>query len=345
MPPLSPGSSSLPPRVLIVILNWNSSDETIVATRSALAMTYPNKHVLVIDNGSEESSVAALQELAGPTVTLLFSPKNDGFTGGCNRGFDHALSGRFDYVWLLNNDAITEADTLTSLVRLAESDGKIGLVSPRIASLQDPAKQLNLGGLYRPEIPAFESTRDLTKARVWAERQPEKIMVMGTALLVRVDLIRSIGKLDDAMFAYWEDTDYSLRAILAGFANRLDFESVVYHKEKDSGTHAMQMKPYYWYYMARNEVRFWRKHTRSRRKLKALWWTYTFNLHNLRLLRGSASSRQALLGGLWDGWMRREGPYTPARRMPSLLARLVEQHSERLPGSWSDQAGEARGEA
>ena len=337
----SPGS----PRVLIVILNWNSSDETIAATRSALEMTYPNKHVLVIDNGSEEKSVAALQAVAGPFVTLLFSPVNEGFTGGCNRGFDLALKDGFDYVWLLNNDAITEGDTLTSLVRLAESDGKIGLVSPRIASLQEPTKQLNLGGLYRPEIPSFESTKDLTKARDWADRQPERVMVMGTALLVRVDLIRAIGRLDEAMFAYWEDTDYSLRAILAGFTNHVDFDSVVYHKEKDSGTHAMQMKPYYWYYMARNEVRFWRKHARSRQLLKALWWTYTFNLHNLRLLRGNATSRQALLAGLWDGWLRRTGPYAPSRRMPSLFAAALEWHSERGSRNWSDQAAEARSEA
>lgn len=344
MSPLSPGPSSISPRVLIVILNWNSSDETIAATHSALEMTYPNKHVLVIDNGSQESSTAALQELASPSVSLLFSPINEGFTGGCNRGFDRALEGSFDYVWLLNNDAITEADTLTSLVRLAESDLKIGLVSPRIASLQEPTKQLNLGGLYRPEIPAFESTKDLTKARDWAERQPSRVMVMGTALLVRVELIRAIGKLDDGMFAYWEDTDYSLRAILAGFTNRVDFDSVVYHKEKDSGTHAMQMKPYYWYYMARNEVRFWRKHTRSRLRLKALWWAYTFNLHNLRLLRGNTTSRQAVLAGLWDGWIRQTGPHTPFRRMPALVAKLVERHSERV-SNWSDQGVEARREA
>ena len=165
MSSLSPDGSSIAPRVLIVILNWNSSDETIAATHSALAMTYPSKHVLVIDNGSEDSSVAALQELGSSSVTLLANPRNEGFTGGCNRGFDAALEGNFDYVWLLNNDAITEDDTLSSLIRLAESDARIGLVSPRIASLQEPAKQLNLGGLYRPEVPAFESTKDMTKAR------------------------------------------------------------------------------------------------------------------------------------------------------------------------------------
>ena len=172
----------------------------------------------------------------------------------------------------------------------------------------------------------------MAKARMWAEQKSRWVMLMGTALLVRVDLIRTIGKLDDAMFAYWEDTDFSLRSIHAGFENRLDFESVIYHKEKDAGTEAMTMKPHYWYYMARNEIRFWRKHARAMARLKAFWWTYTFNLRNLRLVRGNVVSRQAILAGLWDGWRGRTGPYSAGRRMPALVARMAEWQSERAAG-------------
>ncbi len=326
----TPDTAAREPKVLIVILNWNSCEETIVAVRSAEQMSYSNKHILLIDNGSADDSATRLLQLCGGKIDLIARPVNEGFTGGCNHGFDVAVRDDFDYVWLLNNDAVTDSETLTSLVRLAEEDSKVGLVSPRVASLQEPARQLNLGGLYRPETPAFESTKDMTKAKRWAEREPEWIMLMGTALLVRVSLIRTIGKLDDAMFAYWEDTDYSLRSILAGYRNRLDFSSVIYHKEKDSGTQAMEMKPYYWYYMARNEVRFWRKHARAYKKLKAIWWAYRFNLKNLRLVRGNMPSRQAILAGLWDGWSGRVGPYLPSRRMPRAVARFVEWQSETL---------------
>ena len=330
MPSFSPDSAASAPKVLIVILNWNSCDETIAATHSAEQMSYPNKHILLIDNGSGDDSVTRLRQIEGDSVTLLVNPVNEGFTGGCNRGFDVALRDGFDYVWLLNNDATTDRETLTSLVRVAEQDSRVGLVSPRIASLQEPSKDLNLGGIYRPEIPSFASTKIFATATDWAERQPEKVMLMGTALLVRVNLVRAIGKLDEGMFAYWEDTDFSLRTILAGYQNRVDFASVIYHKEKDAGTQAMEMKPYYWYYMARNEIRFWRKHARFFGKLKAFWWTYTFNMQNLRLLRGNLVSRDAILAGLWDGWLGRTGPYSLERRMPKVLARVVERHGESL---------------
>ncbi len=329
MPSIAPSLTVTEPRVLLVILNWNSWEETITATRSAERMNYPNKHILLIDNGSVDGSVARLEPLRSESVDLIARPTNEGFTGGCNLGFEVAVRDGFDYVWLLNNDAVTESDTLASLVRTAEQHPRIGLVSPRIASLQEPSKQLNLGGLYRPEVPAFESTKDMAKARRWAEQQAKWVMLMGTALLVRVDLIRAIGRLDDALFAYWEDTDYSLRSILAGYENRLDFDSVIYHKEKDAGTEAMTMKPHYWYYMARNEIRFWRKHTKARARLKAFWWTYRFNLRNLYLVRGNSISRQAILAGLWDGWLGRVGPYTAERRMPKAVARIAEWQSER----------------
>lgn len=323
-------SEGAAPRVLTVILNWNSPDETIAAAASVQRMRYPNKQILLVDNGSADDSVVRLEALRSESVELLARPENEGFTGGCNLGFEVGVRDGYDYVWLLNNDAVTDDETLSSLVRVAEQDPKIGLVSPRIASLQEPEKQLNLGGLYRPEVPAFESTKDMRTAREWAEQHPERVMLMGTALLVRVDLIRAIGSLDPAMFAYWEDTDFSLRSIQAGYRNRLDFDSVIYHKEKDSGTQATQMKPYYWYYMARNEVRFWRKHARGVRKVKALWWTYQFNLGKLRAVRGNVESRRAILAGLWDGVLGRTGPYPPTRSMPTVMARIAERQSDAM---------------
>ena len=145
-----PRLAATEPRVLIVILNWNSWEETIAAVRSAEGMSYPRKHILIVDNGSMDDSVARLEPLRSESIDLIARPTNEGFTGGCNLGFEAALRDGFDYVWLLNNDAITDCGTLASLVQTAEQSAKIGLVSPRIASLQEPAKQLNLGGLLIP---------------------------------------------------------------------------------------------------------------------------------------------------------------------------------------------------
>jgi GT2 family glycosyltransferase len=317
------------PRVLVVILNWNSPHETCTAVESVLRTSYPNFSVLVIDNGSTDDSIAILEKITNEYVQLIKSPANMGFTGGSNLGFDLALQSDADYVWLVNNDSVVDFSTLSSLVSIAEHDGTIGLISPVIASLQEPSKLLNAGGLYVPEIPAFNSTKNLQEAHEWAATSPDRVMLMGTALLVRVALIRMIGTLDPAMFAYWEDTDFSLRSIKAGFRNVVDFDSKIYHKEKSADTAAHEMKPHYWYYMARNEIRFWKKHADINTRAKPIWWAYEHQLRNLKLLHGNEVSRQAILAGLWDGLLNKTGAYRSDRRMPRLLAWTIEYHTEK----------------
>jgi len=186
-----------------------------------------------------------------------------------------------------------------------------------------------LGGIFDPDVPEYKSTKDLQRAQTWAQTNPNNIMLLGTALLVKVQLIRKIGSFDPAFFAYWEDTDFSVRSIQAGFRNVVDFNSFVRHKEKPSGSKAHEMKPHYWYYMARNETFFWKKHVALKNRLKTLWWSYEMQLGNLEQLRGSDVSRQAVLAGLWDGWISRTGGYRPDLRMPRLLANAVQLHSSR----------------
>src|SRR4051794_24273822 len=95
------------PLVLIVMLNWNSADETRVALESVRRMSYPNFRVLIVDNGSQDGSNVELRRMVGGRVELLESLINTGYTGGCNLGLGHALEIGADYVWLLNNDAVT----------------------------------------------------------------------------------------------------------------------------------------------------------------------------------------------------------------------------------------------
>jgi GT2 family glycosyltransferase len=323
--------STADPSVLIVVLNWNSHEETLTAVESIAAMSYANCSTVVIDNGSTDGSVKELSKIEGERVRLVSSPANLGFTGGCNLGIEVALRDGYDYVWLLNNDATTEAGTLASLVRVAEEDEKIGLVSPLIASLQEPAKLLNAGGLYEPETPYYYSTKAMETAREWAAKYPERVMLQGTALLVRVAMVREIGMLDDGFFAYFEDTDLSLRSIKAGYRNAVDFGAVVYHKEKTLDAKYHELKPYYWYYMARNEIRFWKKHAGFRARLRPLWWQYGAQLRYLRELK-AAESRRAILAGLWDGWLGRTGIYREERRMPRIFGRIIEMHSEVYKG-------------
>lgn len=326
--PWNDGSSRVSPSVLIVLLNWNSAVETLAAVASARKMDYPNCRILVVDNGSSDDSLARLRPLKEEGVELVESPINTGYTGGCNLGMKRALETDAKYVWLLNNDGLVGQRTLSSIVALAETDDKIGLVTPRIAALHEDRLTF-AGGVIWPEKMLYNETHDPVVGEEWSAKYPDAGLVIGTAMLVRTELIRRIGMLDTNFFAYFEDIDYSARSAKAGFRNVVDHHSVVRHQEKNRNTKPLEIKPHYWYYMARNESRFWKKHLGRVGSLKPTWSSFNGFLRHRNRLQSRPESAKAILAGLWDGWMDRGGPYVPERRMPAPVAAMVQAYSRR----------------
>lgn len=316
------------PLVLIVLLNWENAPETVTALASVRGMDYPNFRVLVVDNASRDDSVATLRPLIRDGVELLESPINTGYTGGCNLGMKRALEIDARYVWLLNNDAIVEPQTLSSIVAMAETDSSIGLVTPRIAALHEDRLTFS-GGVISVKDGLYNETHDPVVAEAWATQYPGSGLVIGTAMLVRADLIRRIGMLDTDFFAYFEDIDYSARSSQAGFRNVVDPNSVVRHEEKNRNTKPFEIKPHYWYYMARNESRFWRKHLGLAGSMRLAWYSFNGFLRHRNRLARKPESANAILAGLWDGWLNRGGPYHQGVRMPVIPAVLVNAYSRR----------------
>jgi GT2 family glycosyltransferase len=317
------------PLVLIVILNWNSPEETVTAVESVLKMDYPNFHVLVVDNGSTDNSAMELRRITNSRVELLESPVNNGYTGGCNLGFARAMELDVDCVWLLNNDAVVAPDTLSSLVTLMQSDPQIGLATPVIASLDEKPHITFAGGICDMNAALYEETNDVAVAKQWAMEHPAAGLVIGTAMLIRTRLIREIGMLDESFFMYYEDIDYSARSLRAGYRNVVDWSSGVYHHEKNRNTNPLGMKPHYWYYIARNESRFWRKHLGLMKSLRISWGSFNGFLKHRNRCKANPVACEAILAGLWHGWLNKSGPYHPDYRMPRLPAAIVSLYSRR----------------
>jgi len=317
------------PLVLIVMLNWNSPEETVTAVESVLKMDYPNFHILVVDNGSTDNSVTELRKITSSRVELLESAVNNGYTGGCNLGLARALELGATYVWLLNNDAVVAPETLSSLVALAQTDPRIGLATPVIASLDEVPHITFAGGVCDMNAALYEETNDIAIAQQWAADHPNAGLVIGTAMLIRTRLIREIGMLDESFFMYYEDIDYSARSLKAGYRNVVDWSSVVYHFEKNRNTNPHGMKPHYWYYIARNESRFWRKHLGLIKSLRNSWWSFNGFLRHRNRCKASTVASEAILAGLWHGWLNKSGPYQPNYRMPGIAAEIVKLYGRR----------------
>lgn len=319
---------SAAPPVAIVVLNWKHTDTTIACLDALRATDYPNRHVIVVDNESTEATAARLAAI--PDITLVCNAVNSGFAGGVNIGITEALRQGAAYVWLLNNDAAPAADALSLLVAAMRADPSIGLASPVFLDPEVPDRMEFCVGVFDPQALYASQTADPVEAAGWQAQHPDRILLLGTALLLSRRLVETIGLLDEQFFAYVEDVDYSLRSLRAGFRNVAVPAARAWHKFKQPTTDPASVPPYLHYFISRNYPLLWRKLPRPVRLTRAVLWFLRDRFGQIARMSGNRAAIDALLAGLWDGLRGVGGPYDPTRRMPALLRGAL----GRYPGFW-----------
>ena len=241
-----------PRTVYILVLNWNNWRDTNECLASLQNLTYDDWRVLVLDNGSTDDSVRRIRQRFPETeVTELAG--NLGFAKGNNAGIRAALDRGAGYVWLLNNDTKVDAQALSAMVDVAESDLEIGAVGSTIYSMAEPARLQAWGG-GRINFWLGRSTHFVNAV------QDDKIhFLTGASLLLRREAVESLGLLDDGFFMYWEDADYCFRLRRSGRRLAVAAKSKIWHREQGSvGKKSALLITYF----NRSAVRFFRRHAR-----------------------------------------------------------------------------------
>jgi GT2 family glycosyltransferase len=230
------------PRTALIILNWNSREMTAECIRSVLSMHGNDYELIVVDNGSHDSSVEYLKR-EFPQSTLLPQSRNLGFAAGCNIAIREALGRGVKYVLPLNNDTIVDRDFLNELVRVAERNPQAGIVSPKIYYYDSPERLWWAGGRFSlwTGIPTHVGRKERELGQFNRERRLD--WATGCALLMRCDVLREIGLFDERVCGNGEDLDLSLRVRRAGFDIWYAPKARVWHKEgvdfrKNRGEHA-----------------------------------------------------------------------------------------------------------
>ena len=218
------------PRVAIVIVNWNKKDYILNLLRSLSSLHYDNYEIIVVDNASTDSSVEAIRQQHS-SVHLIINPENLGGTGGFNTGMRYALvKGDYKYIWLLDNDAEVEKETLRELVNAIETDNTIGIAGSRIMSPENRELIVELGGFvdwdsvtWRPHL-RYLNEKDYSGYNVI-----ETDYVATCSALVRKEVIKSLGLMDEKFFLHCDDIDFCLRLKKNGFKVVAVFSSKVFH--------------------------------------------------------------------------------------------------------------------
>ena len=229
------------PTVVIVILNWNGWEDTLVCLHSLKKITYSQYHIILIDNGSSDNSVEILTKYQDSYISFIPLKDNLGFAKGCNYGMQYALKEMDpDYILLLNNDTSVEPDFLTKIVESAEKMGA-GMTQPLILRMANH-QIIDTTGNYVSWGLAVGRGSDQINRNQYQDSKG-LVGVSGACALYKVRMICQIGMLDESFKHGHEDTEYGWRAVRAGWKSLLVPSAIIYHKGDVSGKKLLKTDP------------------------------------------------------------------------------------------------------
>jgi GT2 family glycosyltransferase len=237
---VDPLSYSDYPQVSIIVLNYNGRDYLRNCLRSIQQLTYPFIEVIVVDNGSTDGSVDLVKREA-PFAILLINERNLGFSGGNNRGIKVAKG---KYILLVNNDVILTPESVSELVKVMEQDPSIGMAASKSLLMDNPRIVERVCSFLTP-IGLLHHFGMFTEDKGF-DQVIEVFSPIAASLMLRKDVIESVGGFDEEFFLYFEESDLAWRFWLSGYRVVFVPQSIVLHKHGGSlGKASMAFKHYH----------------------------------------------------------------------------------------------------
>ncbi len=263
----------------IIILNYNNASDTILCVESVLENNLKDISILIIDNASTDNSILNLQNWLTSSgldianihyrnfsfvceqnikqsskISFITVDTNNGYASGNNIGIAYVikyLSQNNDFIWILNNDTLIQANTLENLIncyKILEKEN-IALLGSKI--LNEDLSLQSIGHL----------NKKCTEDEIMSQSNIEVEHISGCSVFFRVDKIKEIGFLPEEYFLYYEETDWMKSIKQKGFKIFTCLSSQLIHKHAKStgGIYS----PFVIYYMTRNQILFNRKYLNS----------------------------------------------------------------------------------
>lgn len=218
-------------RLAIIVLNWNGSDDAIECVKSLAKQTL-KPTIIIVDNNSSDNSVFVFEKYISihkrEEITLIKNPRNLGFAGGINTGLVYARKQGFEYIGVLNPDAIADKKWCQALVDELSSQPKCGIATGILQRRN--GKTLDTTGDFYTTW-GLPGPRNRDEPIENAQSKPGEVFgATGGGAIYRAAMFDDIDMFDKDFFMYYEDVDLSFRAQLAGWKVRFTPKAIAYHK-------------------------------------------------------------------------------------------------------------------
>lgn len=252
-------------RLSIIIVNWNVRDllDRCLASIAASELAPGSFEIILVDSASDDDSVAMVREKY-PAVRLLVQAENVGFTRGNNIGLAQA---RGDFILLLNPDTEVRPDSLGIMLDYLLANPAVGIVGPHTlnsdGSHQSTRRRFPtlLTGIFESSWLAAAAPSSVERDYRLLDTDDDDIIMVdwaqGSALMLRRELYREIGGLDEAFVMYSEELDYCRRAKTAGWRVAYHGAAVITHH---GGKSSEQVAAQTLIHFHTSKLRYFRKH-------------------------------------------------------------------------------------
>lgn len=223
----------------MVLVNWNTRRHLLLglAALTEGPQGMPQANVVIVDNGSSDGSVTAVQA-AYPDVRVIANASNPGYGAALNQG---VAATRAPYLLLANADVECPPATVEALAAFLASHPHVGVVGPQ---LRAPEGTLQLSWGRDPHLvtecwqrwwwrrlEARPGQRWLRRAAAASQRVD---WVLGACLMIRRATLDAIGGFDPRYHMYFEEVDVMTRARRAGWETWYVPAAVVVHHGRAS---------------------------------------------------------------------------------------------------------------
>ena len=224
-------------KLSIIIPHHNGEELLFNCLESILnQISIKDFEIIVVDNGSIDDSADKAKEKF-PSINLLKSETNLGYSGGCNFG---AKNAKGEYTIFLNNDTLHTKNWIEELIGFLEKNPQAGAAQPKIlnATNKDTFDYAGGAGGYIDKY-CFPFVRgrifnSLEKDSNQYDDVKKIFWASGAAFIIRTELLRELNYFDNIYFAYMEEIDLCWRLQALGLGIWNVPTSVVYHFGKQT---------------------------------------------------------------------------------------------------------------
>jgi GT2 family glycosyltransferase len=239
-------------KIAIIVLNWNGKKDTLECLESIRQIDYQNFDIIVVDNGSNDDSVRAIQNKFSE-VKVLETGENLGYAGGNNFGTRYAIKHGADYILLLNNDVIVDPQLIKNFIDAVLKVGPWAIFSAKIFYFSQPKKIWYAGArrikstahfihIGQGSIDNGNEFNSLT----------ETDYACGCAIFFYKGVIDKVGLFDEKFYLTYEEADFCYRAKKAGIKSYIVPGAKIWHKV--SVSFGGEESALFRYFMNRNKL-------------------------------------------------------------------------------------------